>query len=327
MSDDTERLGIDLAMSRSDDRTGGVEPSFSGVLSFMRRRYTKSLDNVDVAVVGLPFDLATTSRPGARLGPRAVREASSMIAWDRVHGWDYDPFERLAVVDYGDVLVDASQPEALTRYITDAFGAIYTVGARTLMLGGDHYASYPVLCALREQYDAPLALVHFDAHSDTWGAGEPKGIDHGTMFYHAANEGIIDPSISVQLGLRTHNPDTHGFNIMTAEAVAASTPDAIADYVRSIVGDRPVYLTFDIDCLDPAFAPGTGTPVMGGLSSLQAQQILRGLRGINIVSGDVVEVAPAYDVSQITAIAAATIGANIIALMSASREFADSGTP
>lgn len=315
MSDHVEPK-IDFSFTRKADKGQLTEPTFSGALSFARRRYTKEVADADVAVVGIPFDLATTSRPGARLGPRGIREASSMIAWDRVHEWPYDPFDRIAVVDFGDVLIDAGVPQDVPEAITRQFHAIHDAGTKTLMLGGDHFVTYPVLKSLAPRFDQPLALIHFDAHSDTW-AEDKKTICHGTMFYHAAREGLIAPQHSVQVGIRTYNADDHGFNILSAEAASAMGAAEVVQRIRHIVGDRPAYLTFDIDCLDPSMAPGTGTPVIGGMTSMDAQHILRGLQGLNIVGADVVEVAPAYDVSQITSLAAATIAMNMLGLFAA----------
>lgn len=309
----TEIDHIDLAFTRKTDSGILLEPTYSGALSFCRRRYSKDLNGVDVAVIGIPFDMATTSRPGARFGPRAIREASSMIAWDRVHGWNFDPFEYLCVIDYGDILFDPGRPEQITQAIEQQFHPLHARNIRTLMMGGDHFSTYPVIKSLAAQYSQPLSLIHFDAHSDTW--VEPtQRLDHGTMFYHAARQGLICAERSVQIGIRTHNPDDHGFHIFSAEDVSRLGVEALLAQIHKIVGNHPAYLTFDIDCLDPSVAPGTGTPVIGGLSSLHAQQILRGLKGINICSADIVEVAPAYDVSQITALTAATLAVNFIAL-------------
>ncbi|MEM7081638.1 MAG: agmatinase [Pseudomonadota bacterium] len=303
----------DLAFTRETGSGTVEEPTYSGALSFARRRYTKTLDGADVAVVGVPFDLATSSRPGARLGPRAIREASSMVAWDRVHEWDYDPFTRLSVIDYGDVYFNHGQPHTVPDAIRAEFAKIHAQHVKTLMLGGDHFASYPVLQALATHIGEPLALVHFDAHSDTW-SEDKQSLHHGTMFYHAANEQLIAPEHSTQIGIRTYNEDSHGFNVISAERVRRVGVEVVIQKVIETVGKRPVYLTFDIDGIDPSMAPGTGTPVIGGLTTMEAQQILRGLRGINLVGADVVEVAPAYDVSQITALAAATMAMNLIGL-------------
>ncbi len=309
---------IDLAFTRKPGSGTRVEPTFSGALSFARRRYSKDLKGADLAVIGVPFDLATTARPGARFGPRAVREASAMIAWDRVHGWEFDPFEALSVIDYGDVLFDPGAPNSVPEEIERQFKTVHSAGVKTLMLGGDHFSSYPVLKSLAASEKQPISLIHFDAHSDTW-EDEDGRIDHGTMFYHAAKQGIVDPKHSVQIGIRTFNEKTHGFNILSAEDVRRRGVETVVKFIRDFVGDRPAYITFDIDCLDPSMAPGTGTPVIGGLNTMEAQMILRGLSGINLRSADVVEVAPAYDHAQITALAAATIAMNLVALFAAEK--------
>jgi len=315
----SEKEPIDLAFTREKGSGTVAEPTFSGALSFARRRYSKSLDGVDVAVVGLPFDLATTARSGARMGPRAIREGTSIVAWDRAHGWEFDPFENLSVIDYGDVIFKQGLNASIPEEIEQQFQTIHKAGVKTLMLGGDHFATYPVIKSMAATLNQSMALIHFDAHSDTW-KEDGKSINHGTMFYHAAQEGIIDPKHSAQIGIRTFNEDNHGFNIFTAEDVADNPISHTIEKVRALVADRPTYLTFDIDCLDPSMAPGTGTPVAAGLTTMQAQKIIRGLRGINLVGADVVEVAPAYDQSQITALAAATMAMNLIALFNVAKK-------
>jgi agmatinase len=302
----------------STELTGKVRnaPSFAGALSFMRRRYSQDLKGVDVAVTGVPLDLATSNRPGARFGPRAIRAISGSLAWARPWPWDIDPLEALNIVDYGDCQFDFGAPDSITPYIEQHIDTILAAGAASLVLGGDHYVTYPVLRA-HAKHHGPLSLLHFDAHSDTWPDQQGQRVDHGTMFYHAASEGLVADSRSAQVGLRTTNDAPLGFQILDARQVHREGPGAIAGRVREIVGDHPVYLTFDIDCLDPAFAPGTGTPVCGGLSSFQALEILRGLAGINLVGMDVVEVAPAYDVGEITAFAAATLAAEMLCLFAA----------
>ncbi len=309
---------IDLAFTRKPGTGIRAEPTFSGALSFARRRYSKDLEGCDLAIIGIPFDLATTARPGARYGPRAVREASAMIAWDRVHGWESDPFEALSVIDFGDVIFDAGQPALVPNEIEAQFKTIHATGVKTLMLGGDHFSTYPVLRSLSAQLGEPLSLIHFDAHSDTW-EEDGERIDHGTMFYHAAKQGFVDPAKSVQIGIRTFNEKTHGFNILSAEDVRRLGVSAVIDKILNIVTDRPTYITFDIDCLDPSMAPGTGTPVIGGLTTMEAQQILRGLKSIDLRGADVVEVAPAYDHAQITALAAATMAMNLVALFASQK--------
>ncbi|MCI4661692.1 MAG: agmatinase [Neomegalonema sp.] len=298
---------------------------WAGALSFCRRPYAQDLSGVDVAVVGVPYDWATTGRPGARLGPRAVREASAHLAWERAWPSPFDPFAELNVVDWGDVFFDQGQHAAVPERIEAAFASIIAQGAAPMMLGGDHFCTYPVLKALAAKHGAPLSLIQFDAHSDTWpddqwsGSGTRR-IDHGTMFWHAAREGLVDPAASVQIGLRTTNDAPMGFNILDGNAVQRLAPEEAAAKVRAIVGDKPCYLTFDIDGLDPAFAPGTGTPVCGGMSPWWAKECIRHLQGIHLIGMDVVEVAPAYDVSQITALAAATLALEMICTHAVARK-------
>ena len=306
----------DLAFTRDGLHGTTSEPTYAGALSFMRRRYSKDLAGADLAVLGVPFDTATTNRPGARLGPRAIRAASSIMAWARPYGMPFDPFEHLAVVDYGDCLFDFGRPETVPAAIEQQASAILAQGCGLLALGGDHFVSWPLLAAHAKHVGRPLSLLHFDAHSDTWEDEEGR-IDHGTMFRHAVEKGLVDPARSVQVGLRTTNDDTMGFNILDAEWVHVHGVEAVVERIRAWLGDAPVYLTFDIDCLDPAFAPGTGTPVCGGLSTWQATAILRRLGGIDVTGMDVVEVAPAYDVGEITALAAATIAMEAIGLYAA----------
>ncbi|MAP12531.1 MAG: agmatinase [Gammaproteobacteria bacterium] len=307
----------DLAFTRESPYGTLGEATFAGALSFCRRRYSKHTADADIAVVGVPFDLATTSRPGARLGPRAVRAASAMIAWCPPFGWGFDPFEDLHVVDFGDVQFDWGHPEGVPEQITAQFSQILATDTATLMIGGDHFATYPVLKAHVEKH-GPLALVHFDAHSDTW-RDEDERIDHGTMFFHAAQQGLIDVDHSVQVGIRTVNEESHGFEVLDAYRVRADGITRTIQNIRARVGNRPCYLTFDIDCLDPAYAPGTGTPVVGGLSTADAREIIRGLSGLQVRGMDLVEVAPAYDVSEITALAGATIALDLIALFASGR--------
>jgi agmatinase len=304
----------DHAFATQELKGTKLEPTFSGALSFMRRRYSKELAGVDVAVSGFPLDTATTNRPGARFGPRAIRAASCNNAWNRPYGTDFDPFDQLTVIDYGDCHWDHGRPEGIPAAIEAHASQILESGASLLAMGGDHFISYPLLKAYAKRY-GPLSLIHFDAHSDTWNDAEGIGrVDHGTMFYHAVKDGLVDPRRSVQIGLRTHNDDHMGFNVLDAPWVHENGGAKTAAEVRRIVGRHDAYLTFDIDCLDPSFAPGTGTPVPGGLSSAQAIAALKGLAGIHFVGMDIVEVAPAYDVSEITALAAVHLAHEWLAL-------------
>ncbi len=311
MTSDTDSPGhIDLAFTMPGPYGTRAEPTYSGALSFLRRPYSKSLADVDVAVVGVPFDLATTNRPGARLGPRAIRAASASLAWCRPYAWDFDPFERLRVVDWGDVFFDAGDPARVPETIRDAFRGFAAAGVTTLALGGDHFISFPILQALHETH-GPLSLIHFDAHSDTWRDRDGR-IDHGTMFFHAARLGLVDPARSVQVGMRTFNEETHGFSVLDARWLHTHGVDACVAAIRDRVGDRPCYVSFDVDFLDPSFAPGTGTPVVGGFNTDTALRLVRGLAGLQIVGMDVVEVAPPYDVSEVTALAAASIAQELL---------------
>lgn len=309
----TDKQAGDHAILRDSLYGTTPEPTYAGATSFMRRKYTRDLTGVDVAVTGVPLDTATTNRPGTRFGPRAIRAASTIMAWEKPYGMEFDPFDKLAVVDYGDCFFDFGRPQQVPDAIEAHASEIITQGPALLSLGGDHFVAYPLLKAHAKKHGAPLSLIHFDAHSDTW-ADEDGRIDHGTMFFHAAKEGLVDPESSVQIGLRTTNPDTLGFNILDAPWVHENGISAVVGKIKAIVGDKPVYLTFDIDCLDPSFAPGTGTPVCGGLSSYQAIEILRGLAGVNLIGMDMVEVAPAYDVGEITALAAASLAMEMLYL-------------
>ena len=296
----------------------GTHPqsTYAGALSFMRRKYTRELAGVDVAVLGVPCDLSTSNRPGARFGPAGVRTASAHLAWGPLHPWDFDPLDRLAVIDYGDVHFDYGYVDRMIAAVEEEAGRILDAGVSLLALGGDHFVSLPLLRAHAKRHGM-LSLVHFDAHSDTW---RDDKLNHGTMFFHAMQEGLIDPERSVQVGIRTHNPETHGFTILDAGTVHREGTAAIADRIKRVVGDNHAYLTFDIDCLDPSCAPGTGTPVCGGLSSFQAADILVRLDGIDFVGMDLVEVAPLYDVGEITALAGATLALHYLSLRASQRQ-------
>ena len=310
---------IDTAFTAEELRGSTVEPTYSGALSFLRRRYSKDLTSADFAIVGIPFDLATSNRSGARFGPAAIRAASAIMAWERPYGIDFDPRDVLACVDYGDLHFDYGRPQDVADEIQRQITTILASDVGLLSIGGDHYVTYPILKAIHAKY-GEVCLIHFDAHSDTWEDVPGRVFDHGTMFRAAADDGLVQPAECVQIGLRTHNDDTMGFNILDGPWVHEHGVEAVIAEIRRIAGDRPAYVTFDIDCLDPAFAPGTGTPVSGGLSSAQALAILRGLHGLNLVAGDIVEVAPAYDVGQITALAGAHIGYEIMSIYASTRQ-------
>ena len=305
---------VDQAFQRSDLRGLTFENAFGGAPSFLRRKYTKDLTGADLAITGVPFDQAVTNRTGTRLGPRAIREASTLQPYDPPYGWGFDPLTEFAVVDYGDLAFDYAKVSEFPKTLTNHIKGILDQGVGTVTLGGDHYISFPILKAYAEKFGKPLSLLHFDAHSDTWFDDDFDRIDHGTMFYKAIKLGLIDPATSVQVGIRTHNDDTMGMNIIDAREVHETGPTAVAQKIKSILGDRPTYVSFDIDCLDPAFAPGTGTPVWGGLSTGQAAIILRDIAGINMLGGDIVEVSPPFDTTGATAVAGAHVAMELICL-------------
>jgi len=296
---------------------GAMEPTYGGALSFMRRRYSRDLAGIDAVVWGIPFDQATTNRPGARFGPEAIRRASAILDGDPQYPFRMDPFATLAVVDYGDAYFDFGKPMEFAAAIEAQASAIVAGGAQLFSLGGDHFVTYPLLKAHAAKH-GPLALVQFDAHQDTWLDHEGR-ISHGTFVRRAVAEGLIEAARSIQIGVRTEAPDTCGIEIVTAGEIDDLGVAGVAARIKERVGEAKAYMTFDIDCLDPAFAPGTGTPVAGGLSSREALGILRGLGSIDFVGGDVVEVAPAYDHADITAVAASTVAMYYLGLLAERR--------
>ncbi|QLH38441.1 MAG: agmatinase [Defluviicoccus sp.] len=272
-----------------------------------------------LCVAGIPFDIGTTNRPGARFGPHAIRHASRMLLdGDHPQFW-VDP-ATMPLADLGDFSIALGDiGESLQLIETQAQGLRHL-----LALGGDHTITLPLLRALASRV-GPVGLVHFDAHVDTWPDSFGQRYGHGSPFFHAINEGLIDPRRSIQVGIRSPvQRSVHdwtlqqGVSIVPAMAVHEDGPAAIAARIRAVIGDGPAYLSFDIDAIDPAFAPGTGTPEIGGLATWQVQAILRRLEKVRFVGMDVVEVAPAYDVAEVTALAAATIVWEYLALLSAS---------
>lgn len=296
----------------------GYEPTYSGANSLFRRQYSRDLHGVDIVAWGVPYDLSVTNRPGCRFGPRGIRAASTNVAWDGGPWyWDFDPFEKLRMVDYGDCTFDPGFPMEIPDTIYREAKSILASNAFLLTMGGDHSVTYPILRAQAERH-GPISLIQIDAHSDTW-EESPKRFDHGSMFYHAMQEGILDAEHSIQAGLRTYNAKSHGFKTLTAEFVHEQGVAATVATIKEVVGDRPAYLTFDIDALDPAFAPGTGTPVCGGLTTWQAISLIRKLTGVNLIGADVVEVSPPFDNAEITTLAGATLLLEMTCLVAAQR--------
>ncbi|WP_137135139.1 agmatinase [Rhizobium sp. FKY42] len=303
---------IDNAFTAKTIRGAATDPTYAGALSFMRRRYTKSLENVDAVILGIPFDAAVSNRPGARFGPQAIRRASAIFDNDPQYPFARDLFQQMAVIDYGDVLLDYGNHQETPTLIEQEAARILASDAYLLSLGGDHFVTWPLLKAHAARH-GPLALVHFDAHQDTWD-DDGKRIDHGSFVGRAVREGVIDPARSIQIGIRTQAPDDFGIRIIHGYEVEDMSAQAIAETILSHVGEAPCYLTFDIDCLDPAFAPGTGTPVAGGPSSAKMLSVLRKLGPLDIRGSDIVEVAPAYDHADVTAIAGATVAMYMLGL-------------
>jgi agmatinase len=298
----------------TDVPTFATRPSFLGI--------ERSDPVAAICVAGIPYDLGTSNRPGARFGPAAIRQASRMLV-DGDHPIAGTAPAAGDIADIGDFRIVHGEIQASLAAIEKQAKPLRHLVA----LGGDHTITLALLRALAQR-TGPLALVHFDAHVDTWPDSFGQRFGHGSPFFHAIEEGLVDPRHTVQIGIRSPmERSVHdwtagkGVTILFAEAVHEEGPQAAAARIREVVGDRPAYLTFDIDALDPAFAPGTGTPEIGGLFSWQAQAILRRLAGLDFRGMDVVEVAPPYDVSEITALAAATFAWEYLALLahSASR--------
>ncbi len=304
---------IDHAFTATSRHSASSDPTYAGALSFMRRPYSKNVNGADVVVWGIPFDQAVSNRPGARFGPSAIRRASAIFDNDPQYPFGIDLFEKLSVIDYGDCVLDYGYLHKTPAAIEEQALEIIKSGAFLYTLGGDHFITGPLLAAHHKVY-GPLAMVHFDAHQDTW-FDDGEKISHGNFVTRAARNGIIDTSRSIQIGIRTVAPEDFGIKIMPGYEVEDLSAQAIADAILAHVGDAKCYLTFDIDCLDPAFAPGTGTPVSGGPSSAKILSVLRKLGGLNIVGSDIVEVAPAYDHADITAIAGSSVAMYVLGLL------------
>jgi agmatinase len=289
------------------------DPTYAGALSFMRRKFTKNINGAEAIVWGIPFDAAVSNRPGARFGPQAIRRASAIFDNDPQYPFNRDLFEALAVVDYGDCRLDYGNHQNTPALIERGAAKLLKSGAFLLSLGGDHYVTWPLLKA-HAAVHGPLALVQFDAHQDTWFDND-KRIDHGSFVARAVRSGIIDPNRSIQIGIRTHAPDGFAIKILYGHEVEEMRASDIAYAITERTDGHKTYVTFDIDCLDPAFAPGTGTPVAGGPSSAKMLSVLRQMTKVNIVGADVVEVAPPYDHADITAIAGSTVAMHYLGLL------------
>jgi len=308
----TTKKSADHAVTAQSLYGSGNDNTFAGVMSFMRRKLTKDVSGADVVVWGIPLDTGVTNRPGTRFGPQAIRRASSILENDPQYPFNLDFFEKMAVADYGDCLLSTNHVWENPQRIESEAAAIIANGCYLLTLGGDHYVTWPLLKAHAEKH-GPLALIQFDAHQDTWD-DDGEQICHGTFVTRAVREGIIDPERSIQIGIRTHAPEDFGIEIIYGDEVEDMTAEEIANQIKARVGVMPCYVTFDIDCLDCAYAPGTGTPVAGGPSTAKMLSVIRKLGSLDIKGSDVVEVSPAYDHADITAIAGSTIAMYMLGL-------------
>ncbi len=289
-------------------------PRFQGMFSFMRLPISRDLSKADVAIVGAPFDLGVMHRPGARFGPRQIRIASAQIRQYPATAADlWGPFQTLRVLDYGDVDIVAAYIDENLERIRALLAPVYAAGVTPIVLGGDHTITLPALRAAAATH-GPLSLLHFDAHPDYWPPPSPdRPYHHGTVYRAAEQEGLIDLQRSVQVGIRgtismaiVEECRAAGFHLITADEFAAQGIAATLEQIRGRVRG-PIYLSLDIDSADPAFAPGTGTPEVAGLTSRELVHLVRGLRGLPIAGFDVVEVAPPYDHAEITALLAANL--------------------
>ena len=299
----------------------GTTPRFAGVASFMRLPVVTEFSTIDIGLVGVPWDGGTTNRPGARHGPREIRNQSSLIR--RInHATGIAPYELCRVGDVGDAPVNPINLMDTLERLQGFFTRIVQAGVTPLSAGGDHLVTLPILRALAARW--PLGMVHFDAHSDTtdsYFGGEKY--THGTPFRRAVEEGLLDPSRVVQIGIRGslfHRDDMDfardsGMRIITIEEFYDLGVDAVIAEARRIAGDGPTYVSFDVDGLDPVYAPGTGTPEIGGFTTHEAQRMIRGLQGLDLVGGDVVEVSPPFDPSGNTALVGATMMFEILCVL------------
>jgi guanidinopropionase len=301
------------------------QPRYTEIATFMRAPMAATLDAVDIGLIGVPTDLGVTNRPGARHGPREIRNASSLMRAFNL-GLGINPYELCRVADLGDVrLSQRYDLEQQVEEIEAFYRVLHAAGVLPISAGGDHSITYPIFRALGA--DAPVGMVHIDAHCDTWGEFFGSKFTHGAPFRLAVEAGVLDPRRTIQIGIRGGQnfmdgiefSKSHGMRVVFIEEFAELGVDRVIEEARRVVGDGPTYISFDVDGLDPVYAPGTGTPEIGGITTLEAQRLLRGLRGLNLIGGDVVEVAPPYDQTGNTALVGATIMFEILCLVADSR--------
>lgn len=296
-------------------------PRYMDIPTFMRAPIIEDPSNFDIALIGVPYDGAVTNRPGARHGPREVRNASSMMR--AIHPSSrVSPYETCRIGDGGDVpFTRVYDIESAHEDITRCFARFADAGVVPLAIGGDHSITLPILRAIAT--DGPVGLIHVDAHTDTWDEWMGSRFNHGTPFRRAAEEGLIDPKRTIQIGIRGAQGSTEGWDysessgmrVVFMDELARVGVESVAAEARELVGHHPTYLSFDIDSLDPAYAPGTGTPEIGGLTSLEALHLVRAFRGVRLIGADMVEVAPPLDPSGNTALVGATIAYELLCLL------------
>jgi agmatinase len=301
-------------------------PRFSGVRTFMRLPNTRDLQNSDAAIVGAPFDTGATFRAGARFGPEGIRSVSHLLRRYNP-SLDVAVFDHISVIDYGDVPVVPGYIESSYERIAKGLEPIHRAGVVPIVLGGDHSIALPELRAAAAVH-GPLALVQFDSHPDTWDSYFGERHTHGTPFRRAVEEGLLDTSRSIQVGMRGSIYDkgdwddarAMGFELVPTDEVRELGIPSVIDRISGRTEGAKVYVSFDVDFVDPAYAPGTGTPEIGGFTSREAQEFVRGLAGLEIVGCDVVEVYPAYDHAQITALLAANVAHEVLSLIAFSKK-------
>jgi agmatinase len=301
--------------------SGTEVPRFAGPSTFARLPRSDQVERVDVAVLGAPFDSGVSYRPGARFGPTHIRSASRLLR-PYNPALDVEPFGLMQVADAGDMTINPFHIEAAIGQVEEQAGSWTAGGSRLLTLGGDHTIALPLLrCMAREH--GPIAVLHFDAHLDTWDTYFGAPYTHGTPFRRAAEEGLVDPTGSVHVGIRGPLYDRMdlqddaglGFQVLTGRQFARERLDSLIDRVLTRLDGKPVYVSVDIDVLDPAHAPGTGTPEAGGLTSRELLELIRALDGASLVGADIVEVAPAYDHAEITGVAASHVAYELLSVM------------
>ena len=301
--------------------SGTKVPRFAGPSTFARLPEIRDVSKCDVAIVGIPFDAGTSYRPGARFGPQSIRQASRHLRTNYHPSYNSEPFKKLQVADAGDITCNPFSIDESVKQIQKYGIKLLNKVNGIISLGGDHTIALPLLRAVNHHY-GPVALIHFDAHLDTWDTYFGAPYTHGTPFRRAREENLFLDDSSMHVGIRgplysrddLKNDASFGFKIIHCDDFQSESIESIVDRIRERVGDHPLYLSIDIDVLDPAYAPGTGTPEIAGMSTREIVNVLRGLSGLDIVSADVVEVAPAYDHAEVTSLAAATIVYELINL-------------